>query len=95
MPLKSVVAELMTILLRMLPQLCLGLLISQQAINSLVTRGFSGLIAFDIFNFAILFRKHSQTIPASNQPSHLPPTMATAGGLLCRRAGKGTDSNNY
>lgn len=62
MPLKSVVAELMTRLLRMLPQVCLGLLISQQAINSTVTGGFSGLIAFDSFNFAILGGMHSQLL---------------------------------
>lgn len=45
--LKSVATELMT---RLLPQLCLRLLISKQVINSLVTSGFSGIIASDIFN---------------------------------------------
>lgn len=50
LPLKSFATELMTRLLRVLPQLCLRLLISKQVINSLVTSGFSGIIASDIFN---------------------------------------------
>lgn len=50
LPLKSVATELMTRLLGVLPQLCLRLLISKQVINSLVTSGFSGIIASDIFN---------------------------------------------
>lgn len=50
LPLKSFATELMTRLLRVLPQLCLRLLISKQVINSLVTSGFSGIIASDVFN---------------------------------------------
>lgn len=37
-------------IVRVLPQLCLRLLISKQVINSLVTSGFSGIMASDIFH---------------------------------------------
>ena len=62
LPLKSVATELMTRLLGVLPQLCLRLLISKQVINSLVTSGFSGIIASDIFNSPLFLESFSRQL---------------------------------
>jgi len=62
LPMKSVATELMTRLLGVLPQLCLRLLISKQVINSLVTSGFSGIIASDIFNSPLFLESFSRQL---------------------------------